>query len=238
MRDLHSHYLPVDDGARSLEMSKQMLDLAASYHIHDIMFTPHYMPDTKYMSPVSNNRRYYTELKQYAEELGINIYLGNEVYCNPDIISLYKAGEVTTLNQSRYMLIEVPLYDQMSNVKSIFWELLNIGIVPILAHPERYAYYYDDLDFFFALRDMGVLLQINYPSLFGTYGTKAKKMAKKLLKANLISFVGSDIHSPSVERMDMLNKLEKKVIKYVGAEKARLILDENFMKVVKNEDIY
>ena len=239
MRDLHSHYLPgVDDGAKDIEITKEMLLNAKDNGVTDILFTPHYILDSRFTSSRKNNRMIFQIIKRMAkEEYGINIFLGNEVYINHEILELYKKGEISTLNDSRYMLIEIPMYSKMNDVKSIFFELLNNGIVPILAHPERYTSYYKDYDFFCDLRKMGVLMQINLSSLFGTYGSKAKHMSKKLLKLGIVDFVGSDIHGPNEGKNELIPKAEKKIKKIVGETKFIDITMNNFARVVRNDEI-
>lgn len=239
MRDLHSHYLPgVDDGSKSIESTREMLNSAQKNGVTDILFTPHYILDSRFTSTKEQNLVIFNEIKKIAkEEYNINIFLGNEVYCNSEMLRLYKEGKISTLNDSRYMLIEIPMYSKMNNIKSLFFELISNGIIPILAHPERYTAYYKDFEFFYELRNMGVLMQINYPSLMGTYGSKAKRMATKLLKMNLISFVGSDIHSNSEGKNEMIPKVEKKIKKLVGEQQFIEITANNFARVVRNEEI-
>ncbi|MCH5167223.1 MAG: hypothetical protein J1F35_04945 [Erysipelotrichales bacterium] len=238
MRDLHSHFLPgVDDGAKDIETTRRMLKKAHDNGVTDIMFTPHYMLDSRYVSPRANNEKIFSEVKKIADEYGINVFLGNEVYCNDQIVDLLKRKEIKTLNDSKYILIEIPLYQKINNAKSIFLEVKSAGLIPILAHPERYASYYDDLDFFLELRSMGVLMQINASSLVGDYGKHAKKMAVKLLKANLISFVGSDMHSDKESKYDYLPKIEKKLKKIVGEHDFIELTVNNFARVVNNVEI-
>ncbi len=239
MRDLHSHFLPnVDDGAKNIEMTKEMLRLAKNNGVTDILFTPHYILDSRYMSDKKSNEEIMLPIKKFAkEEYGINVFLGNEVYCCLEILSILKEGKIATLNNSHYMLIEIPMHSKMNNVKSIFFELISAGIVPILAHPERYTAYYNDMDFFLELRSMGVLLQINITSLVGEYGGHAKKMAKKLLKANLVSFVGSDIHSSHAKTYECIPKVEKVLRKLVDANAFIDITENNFARVVRDEEI-
>lgn len=134
------------------------------------------------------------------------------------------------------MLIEIPMHSKINEVKSIFFELLSEGITPILAHPERSEPYYKDYEFFNSLRKMGVLMQINFASLNGVYGRHAKYMAKNLLKLNLISFVGSDIHRDD-KRFDGLKKATNTIYRLRGETKAKEILEDNFTKVNKNEEI-
>ena len=239
MKDLHSHYLPgVDDGAKTIDSTRRMLKSASENGITDVMFTPHYVPNSEFSSPKDENKKIFASIKDMAkEEYGINVYLGNEVYITPDILDYFDKGEISTLNGGNYMLFELPMFTELSNVKSIFLEIINRGIVPILAHPERYISYYKNFDFFYELRSMGVLMQMNYPSLIGMYGRKAKKMAKELLKMNLYSFVGSDIHSASEMKYEQLNKMDKKLLKMVGQSKFLELTEINFTRVVNNEVI-
>lgn len=238
MKDLHSHFIyGVDDGAKNIDYTKDMLVCAKNAGVKDIVFTPHYMMDTIYTSKVSNNMKIFKSIEKIAKELEMNVYLGNEVFINNDIVELYKKKEITTINNSRYMLIEIPLDTKINNVLDIFFEMISNGIIPILAHPERYIPYYKDLNFFKKLDEMGVLMQINFSSLTGGYGRQAKKMAKLLLKNNLISFVGSDIHSPHRNKYIELDKALKLVKKYTKEEKYIDIVDLNFDRVINNEDI-
>lgn len=239
MRDLHSHYLPgIDDGSKSIEITKNMLKNAYQNGVTDIIFTPHYILDSRFMSSKQDNLKIIQPIIEYAKnKYNINVFLGNEVYCNTEILDLYNKGLISTINDSRYLLIEIPMYSKMNNVKSIFFELISNGITPILAHPERYTAYYNDLEFFMELREMGVLMQMNATSLVGGYGAKAKKMVKKLLKANLISFVGTDIHSDHDNHNDLLPKVLKKLKKIVGEDMFIEITANNFARVIRNEDI-
>lgn len=239
MRDIHCHLLPgVDDGSKSMESTKAMLQQAYENGVTDIIFTPHYILDSRFMSNKKNNESIIEPIVQYAHDnYNINVFLGNEVYCNTEMYKLYQMGEITTLNNSRYMLIEIPMYSKINNLKSIFFELISNGIIPILAHPERYTAYYKNYDFFLELREMGVLMQINYASLLGSYGIKAKKMASGLLKMNLISFVGSDIHSPSEDKYLNVAKAMKILKKLVSEAEFIDITENNFAKIIYDEEI-
>lgn len=236
MRDLHSHFLyGVDDGSRNLDETLAMLKNATLNGVTDIVFTPHFIEESKYQSLPIDNKIILEKIKEAFDE-EINLYLGNEVYINKNIIKYYKEKKLTTINNSRYMLIEIPMHSKINEVKSIFFELLSEGITPILAHPERYEPYYKDYEFFYSLRKMGVLMQINFASLNGVYGRHAKYMAKNLLKLNLISFVGSDIHRDD-KRFDGLKKATNMIYRLCGETKAKEILEDNFTKVIKNEEI-
>jgi tyrosine-protein phosphatase YwqE len=68
------------------------------------------------------------------------------------------------------------------------------GYKPILAHPERYPFYYKHFDEYKRIRDSGVLLQINFNSLAGYYGIEAKKIAEQLIDEKMVDLIGSDMH--------------------------------------------
>lgn len=237
MKDLHSHYLfNVDDGAKSFEETKKMLNVAKKNNVSDIVFTPHYIDESYYISEYNDNKKIFAEIKKYAESLNINIYLGNEVFISKNIVNLYREQKITTINNSRYMLIEIPMNSKINGIKSLLFDIISAGITPILAHPERYIVYYKDFSFFKELKEMGVLLQLNFPSLFGLYGNHAKYMSKKLLKMHLIDFIGSDIHHPD-DRYELLEKFTKKVNKLVEEEYLKKIMEDNFTKVIADEQI-
>ena len=72
--------------------------------------------------------------------------------------------------------------------------IITEGYTPILAHPERYPYYYNNYKMFHHLKDLGFLLQVNLLSLTGYYGKEAFKAATYLMKNDLVSYVGTDMH--------------------------------------------
>jgi tyrosine-protein phosphatase YwqE len=72
---------------------------------------------------------------------------------------------------------------------------LNVqGYKPILAHPERYGYYHHDFNQYYRLKEMGCIFQVNLLSLSGYYGPIVKKVALRMIKENLISYIGTDLH--------------------------------------------
>ena len=120
MKEIHCHILPtIDDGSKSLEMSYEILKSAKEAGINDIILTPHYVEMSKYVSNRENNLKVLNELKEFTKEIDINLYLGNEVYINYNILELLEKGEISTLNNSRYMLIELPLNSKFNNTKSV-----------------------------------------------------------------------------------------------------------------------
>lgn len=195
MKDIHTHILyGIDDGAKNLEESLEILKNASLNGITDVVLTPHYIKDSKYNASNIQKEKILKILQQETKKrnININLYLGNEVYIDENIISLYK--EISTINNSRYIIIELPLNTKYILTEKTIDKLLNNNLIPIIAHPERYISYYKNYNFYNTLIQKGCLLQGNIGSLYGLYGRKPKKMLKELLKRNLIHVIASDIH--------------------------------------------
>ena len=169
--------------------------------------------------------------------LAINLFenLGFVPNYNIDnFIKLLKKKEITTLNNSKYILLEFPLGNMLYNTKDIIYELVVAGYVPVLAHPERYRIFQRHPDHIEEYLRMGVLLQGNYKSLFGKYGSQAKKTLIYFLKKHQITFLGSDCHH---EKDFKIKKLKKKLKSIVKSDNMiEDLLENNFNKVISNEN--
>lgn len=235
MKDLHSHLCyGIDDGTRSLEESVSILKQMQKAGFTDVFLTPHYIEGSKY---TANNKEKQKKLKELQlacqkENININLYLGNEVYLTSNIVELIKKGQIMTLNNTKYILIELSLYRENANLKDIIRSIILDGYIPIIAHPERYQYLDSKMTLIYELKQMGVLFQGNYLSLFDKYGRKAKKNLQKMLKNGIISFIGSDIHHESKLYED---KVYKKIKKYVKDEaETQDILFKNADLIINN----
>ena len=237
MKDIHSHLLfGIDDGCTNINESVKLLKEMELSGVKELVLTPHYISNSNYVCDVINKRKVFNELQNEIEKENINIklYLGNEIFLDENLLDLLKNKKIESINNSKYLLIEFPMMNYPIQSKNIFSELIYSGYTIILAHPERYLYVNKDIKILDDFRDMGVLFQGNYESLFGRYGTQAKKTLKKLLKNNYISFLAGDIHHDV--NLD-LKKLEKKLKKYLTYNEIDDILNNNFDKVIDNIDI-
>lgn len=115
-----------------------------------------------------------------------------------------EANELMLLPNS-HILIENSFIQEPWNLDNLVFDLQVKGLVPILAHPERYSYYYSQKKRFNALHDAGLKFQINLLSLAGAYGPAERSMAEHLIKQGLVDFIGTDIHRLShVEKIKYL----------------------------------
>ena len=239
MRDIHSHIMyGIDDGASTKEESLSILKKAYDEGITDIVLTPHYINKSKYDCNNKKKQKILNELKKELKKdnIGINLYLGNEVMIDRDIITLIKKDEVATINKSKYILVEFPMNSEEKDSINIMFELIRKGYLPILAHPERYSYVRKHPEKIDKYIEMGVLLQGNYLSLFGKYGKEAKKFLKKLLKQRKITILASDIHKE--RNKHRIKRLKRKLMWLIrDKDYIEKILDTNFIKIIKNKEL-
>lgn len=239
MIDLHSHIMyGVDDGVRTIEGSLILLRKASLNGITDIVLTPHYIKDTDYDIDNLEKKRRLEILKEELRKtkIDINLYLGNEVYIDDDITSLIENGNIATINNSRYVLMELPLNQEFPFLEEVLNKLKKRNLRPIIAHPERYVNYYNDYDFFDNLIKSGCLFQCNIGSLYGDYGRNSKKMLIGLLKRDMVHFFGSDVHhaSSNIYERDIEKDLYKVVKDFNKVDK---LLKGNALKVLKNQEV-
>lgn len=230
MTDVHSHILfGVDDGSSSIEESITLLKELKEVGFNNVILTPHYIEGSDYCSSRDNNLERFNQLKKIIKDkkIGINIYLGNEIFIDDDIIEYIKEGKISSLNDTKYLLIELPFHNKIVNLEDTLYELSYAGFVPILAHPERYDFFQKDYKMVDSLRENGVLFQANYASILGYYDNKSKKLLKYMLKKGYIDFLGTDIHrTKKMFVIDNFDKIEKKIVKIIGTD--------NYKKIISN----
>lgn len=234
--DIHTHILPgIDDGAKDIDESIRIINYLYDNGITDIVLSSHYIKDTKYSYNQITRETLFKRVIEKLNNDNIHLYLGNEVFLSEDVIELLEQHEISTINNTKYMLIELPLTNTLGNLQNILCELTNYGIRPIIAHPERYEFLQKNNKRVRELIEFNCLLQCNIESLTGKYGKKATKTMKWLLKKDLVSFVATDTHE--VGDSNNLQKAYQKLKKKVGANKYKELTEINPLKVLNNEEI-
>ena len=140
MIDFHSHIIPqVDDGSKNLKQTDELINEAVNAGFDKIILTPHYIK-TYYESDTEQNELWAEGIRKIIEKenLNLEVYLGNESYLSDDILELLAEKKITTINSSKYLLMEMPLNTKPINMFSVVYKLKEKEIVPIIAHPERY----------------------------------------------------------------------------------------------------
>ena len=234
--DIHSHILPnIDDGAAGLEETECMLKTAMEDGIRVIVATPHYLCGMeKHQEDVKNTYEMVRSMWKELSELN-EMYLGSELFYGENLLSDLELGKAGTMNGTRYILVEFPTYVEFSYLRRSMQELLYAGYMPILAHTERYQCM-RNLERVLEVTELGSYIQINGSALLGNQGLPVKMFAKKLLKHNLIHFIGTDAHD-NKERSPKMKECEAYIKKKAGEERMRQILVEHPEKMLRGEKL-
>lgn len=198
MIDLHSHILPgVDDGAQTIEEAVEMARASVRAGTRAIFATPHVMKGSYYAAPAQIVNTL-SELDRAVKRAGVDLLLfpGSEIYPEPTLPADYKAGRVTGLGNTRFLLIEAPAYELAPSFETLLFKIAVAGAFPVLAHPERNPSLNQDIDRLVVIAERGVLLQASVPSFFGNYGRRAQAAVEKMARLGIIAFLGTDAHDP------------------------------------------
>ena len=237
MIDFHSHIIPnIDDGSSSLEESIKLIKEAEKAGFTAIISTSHYIEG--YYDYNQEERKKYLENLYNVEnnDKNVKLYLGSEIYITEDMFELIEQEKASTINNSRYILFELPMNSKTFLAKEIVYRAIEKGYLPIIAHPERYTYVQEDINYARELSNMGALFQSNYGSIIGMYGNHAKKTIYKLLEDDLIQFLGSDVHREG-QIYNKVPKILKKLEKVISKKKIEELTQINAEKVLNNENI-
>lgn len=240
MIDIHCHLMPsVDDGAKDLEETLAMFENAYTSGVTDIILTPHYIKGTKYEINNEQKEKITNILREALRrtDMDINIYYGNEVYIDNDLVEMIKDKKVATLANSRYVLVELPVNSMDNNAGNVFFNLRSNGYIPIIAHPERYVYFQKHPEKVMDYIKLGCLLQGDYMSLLGKYGKKAEKTLKILLKNGVIKFMSSDIHHsyndyhiPEAEKRTLKIVKDENIVNKLFVENPESVINDKIIR--------
>lgn len=235
MIDFHSHILAgLDDGIATFNESLITIREARKAGFNKIVATTHYYIDDNF---VANEEERNKALKELNDSItGVQVFLGNEIYVNGYIDDLIKNKKASTINNSKYILFEIPLYDDYLELKNVILDLISKGYKLILAHPERYKIFQEDPRKLQELIDLGVYLQANYLSILGLYGKEAKYIVELLYKHDMISFLGTDVHKANRYYPRVAEAIEK-IISIIGEDRFEELSTLNPEAVLEDNEI-
>lgn len=215
--DIHSHLLPgIDDGAKDLNHSIELISTMYSYGIKNFITTPHVLGDV-YPNSSETIKSKVEEVRIELKKRGFNDVIFNaaaEYMMDEQFVERLKNDDILTLKDN-FVLVEMSYFNAPYNLYDVLFEIQLKGYKPVLAHPERYNFYHKDFQNYYKLKKAGCLFQLNLLSLTEQYGKGVQKTAQKLLKENLYDFVGTDTH-----HMNHLNLLKK-----IGDKKTKNQID-------------
>lgn len=223
MIDIHSHILHgIDDGARSLEDSLAMAELAVAEGITHILATPHHK-NGKF-----ENRK--TDIIMHVEKLqseldnrniNLNVFPGQEVRLYGEVLEDIENGEILFTDEgNHYLLIEFPTMSIPHYAESLFFQMQQAGITPVIVHPERNQEIIENPDRLLEFIERGALAQVTASSYIGVFGKKIAELSSQLIDANLVHVLASDAHNTRGRAFNMKEAFQK-LEKEFGKEKVK-----------------
>jgi len=239
MIDTHNHSLPyIDDGAIDMPMALAMLKVAEQDGITDVVLTPHHLngvfKNTKIEVKTAVN-----ELQKEANESGIQIklHLGSEVHLTHETVDhLVNRKALSYADKGKAALIELPKHSIPAGADIIFQKLIENGITPIIAHPERNSSIREDLSILEKFIQMGCKSQLTAMSCTGDFGPDLQKVAKEMITRGLVHIIASDAHRPD-SRPPVLSKVKLWVEKEFGVKQAQILLLDNPSRLLAKKDL-
>ena len=221
--DMHAHILPgLDDGAMDLNDSVSMASGLIDMGYEALHFTPHVYPgvfDNTNESIEAGHKLFQNGLN--AAGLNIPSTASAEYFVDDSFIDRVKSDSFLVLPGNR-VLIEMSFYGPSPGINSVVFELKARGYEPILAHPERYRYFFGkNLVALKGLRERGCLLQGNILSFEGFYGEDIRQAAWNLWKEGMIDFLGTDLHNT--------NQLHRLRVFLASKKGKKLLRDQEYL---------
>jgi tyrosine-protein phosphatase YwqE len=207
--DVHSHLIPgIDDGAKTIEQSIEMLLKFQELGFKKVITTPHILSNLYPNTPeiiLNGYQKVKEELKK--QDVDITFEAAAEYFYDDHFLSEIEEDTVLKFHKN-HVLFEFSFHTEPIQTEELFFKMQTKGLVPVLAHFERYTYFREYIRIAEELREKGCLIQMNLNSLTGHYGPAIKKTAENLIKHKLVNLVGTDCHR--IEHLHALeNNLEK-----------------------------
>lgn len=230
MIDLHSHVLPgVDDGSRSVAQSVRVLEAFKAQGITDVAATPHLLASRAGAGLPEHYEAAWAALTPEIP-LGVRVHRGAEIMLDRPLPPEVAATRNVTLAGTRYVLVEFPRMVAAEIVGRALREVLQLGLVPVLAHPERYSGC--SVEAARAWRGMGAVLQVDATTLTMPRGRGDR--ARDIVRAGLADILAADNHGDQrsvATAVDWLSEHE-------GADQAVLLLETNPRAILEDRALF
>ena len=187
--DNHSHILwGLDDGVKTQEETLSILSFYENLGLKTLWLTPHTMEDVPNTTEGLKSR--FSELKDIYHG-PIELRLASEYMI--DNLFEQRLEERDLLTHGRdTVLVETSTWAPPMDLWEILERMMRYGYRPMVAHPERYRYM--TMKDYQRLKEMGTVMQLNLPSIIGSYGEEVRYKAQMLLDKGFYNMAGSDCH--------------------------------------------
>lgn len=226
MIDLHCHLLPgVDDGSRTVAQSAAVLAKLAELGIEGICLTPHLLASEAPAGTPAGHDRIFEELQPVVPP-GVTLYRGAEVMMDRPLDPKVGRDRIVTLNHTRYLLIEFPRMVTAHAVEQALMGVTASGLVPLIAHPERYQCVSVTLARHW--KELGALLQVDGPTLLSPRSRGER--ARQLVQHGLADIAAADNHGDDRS----LRPVQDTLVDMAGGTQAELLLSANPRAIIED----
>ena len=239
MYDLHAHILPgVDDGAVTPEDTLAMSRVAAETGTKVVLATPHRKDVTEDWSvPYLRSLIADMNAQNQAHGVDLSLVLGMENHLDTDLPAEIAAGRALPMNGTRYILIEMPFFGRAEFLEDTLSEVQSMGLIPVLAHPERIEAFQEDPELLRRFLKNGMLSQITSGSVIGFWGEEVKKFTHSLLEQRMAHVMASDTHHSNGGRSPRMDVGLERAADIVGYEVAQAMLLDTPKAILNDEPL-
>ncbi|GLX14070.1 tyrosine protein phosphatase [Pseudomonas straminea] len=230
MIDLHNHLLPgIDDGPADLPTALDMARMAVANGISHVVCTPHihigrYDNDSRNIAETCS--RFNAALEK--ADIDLKVSAAAEVRFCGELMTRVLDGSIPFLGQwegRKVLLLEFPHGEMPFGAERLTQWLLDNGVVPLIAHPERNKALMNMPSKLKPFIEQGCLLQVTAASAAGRFGERAMHLAHELLSNRVVSIMATDAHNLD-HRPPLLQEGLLQAARILGEREAeRLVID-------------
>ncbi len=236
MIDFHTHILPcLDDGAKDVETATKMLQSELEQGVQTVVFTSHYYGKTISPSAFLEERKKAMDSLQPYIPSALNVRLGAEVHFTGINLPDYDQLCHLAIEGTRYILLELPFTTKWTEilVDRIYDFGYETGLIPIIAHVERYLEVLRKPSILSDLVGMGCLLQVNARAFTDKW---ERSLAFALLKRGWVHCIGSDAHDMDMRAPCLATA--KKAFEETGGLQEWEQIQATMAKILDNKEVF
>jgi protein-tyrosine phosphatase len=224
MIDIHCHILPeVDDGAKSWDIAASMCRMAAADGIEHIVATPHANERYTYNRAFLAHKLDQLRCCEAAPglSLGCDFHLSYE-----NVQDALIRPEYYSIAGTQYLLVELSNFSIPAQIEATFSQMSDIGITPIITHPERNPILQQTPQRVLRWAEMGCAVQMTASALNGYWGDRVSRAAEWLLKREAVHVLATDAHDLE-KRKPILSEGRDEVAAIYGEDIATALVNDN-----------
>ncbi|MBG9982726.1 hypothetical protein HZY86_06335 [Aerococcaceae bacterium DSM 111020] len=220
MYDIHAHFLVgIDDGPATIEDAIELADAAVQEGITHVIVTPHHH-NGMWQNHKEQVMEKFDQFSQALSDVGNPLVLrpSQEIQIQSYFFDEFNDGQYLSLDDSgKYYLIEFPWRSYPDYSEPYLQQLVDQGITPIIAHPERQRAFSEHPERLERLIDMGCIAQVTATSLVEPTHQRALDASYQMIRDGLIDVIASDAHHV-IERPHNLNLAYDKIEQTFGED--------------------